>query len=72
MAWSKLTEDAQGADLTAKLEAHEKENPQVVIKTLEGDVIPEGTPIADLILPGGVAELPDSRGGGAQNARRSV
>jgi hypothetical protein len=29
----------------------------VVIKTLDGKVIPEGTPISDLTVPGGVQEL---------------
>ncbi|MHC5114467.1 MAG: DNA topoisomerase [Planctomycetota bacterium] len=55
-AWSKLEEDVQ-KDLLAKLEANDRENPQVVVHTLDGEVIPEGTPINDLILPGGTADL---------------
>ncbi len=56
MAWTKL-EEAMRNKLAAELEAHEKANPQGVIRTLDGQVIPEGTPISDLIIPGGVAEL---------------
>jgi DNA topoisomerase I len=56
LAWSKL-DDATQKNLEAALEAHEKEHPQPVIKTLEGQVIPEGTPIRDLIIPGGLAKL---------------
>ena len=56
MAWTKL-EEATRNELTADLEAHEKANPQGVIRTLDGQIIPEGTPISELIVPGGVAEL---------------
>jgi len=55
-AWTKLEDDVR-AKLEAELEAHEKLHPQVVVRTLDGEIIPEGTPIADLVLPGGVAEL---------------
>lgn len=55
-AWSKL-EDEVKAKWLEQLEAHEKAHPQIVVKTLQGEVIPEGTPIANLILPGGMAEL---------------
>ena len=55
-AWTKL-EEAKQQELEAALEKHEQVNPQVVVKTLGGDVIPEGTPISDLTLPGGVQEL---------------
>ncbi|MDY7109189.1 MAG: DNA topoisomerase [Planctomycetota bacterium] len=55
-SWSKLDKPTQER-LRAELEAHEKEHPQVVIRTLEGEPIPEGTPINDLIIPGGLAEL---------------
>ena len=44
--------------LEAELEAHEKENPVPQIKRLSnGEIIPEGTPVASLVIPGGVAEL---------------
>ena len=33
------------AALEAELDANDKANPQIVVKTLDGDVIPEGTPI---------------------------
>ncbi len=56
MAWTKL-EEAMRNTLAAELEAHEKANPQGVIRTLDGQIIPEGTPISELIIPGGVAEL---------------
>ncbi len=56
MAWTKL-EEATRSKLTAELEAHEKANPQGVIRTLDGQIIPEGTPISELIIPGGEAEL---------------
>ncbi|HVP72517.1 MAG TPA: type I DNA topoisomerase [Phycisphaerales bacterium] len=57
MPFAKLEEKVQ-AKLVKALEAHEAENPQVVIRSLDGKVIPEGTPIADLTVPGGVQELP--------------
>ena len=47
-AWSKLEKTVQ-EKLLAELEVHEKQHPQIVIKTLEGKVIPEGTPVGDLI-----------------------
>ena len=56
MAWTKLEPDKQ-KELEAALEAHEKQNPQIVVRTLTGEVIPEGTPISTLTLPGGVQEL---------------
>ncbi len=56
MAWTKL-EPAKQEALEKELEKHRDSNPQVVVKTLQGDVIPEGTPITDLTLPGGVQEL---------------
>lgn len=56
MAWTKL-EEAMRNTLAADLEAHEKANPQGVIRTLDGQIISEGTPISELIIPGGVAEL---------------
>ncbi len=56
LAWTTLDEQAQQR-LTDELEAHEKQHPQSIIRTLDGEVIPEGTPVADLIIPGGLAEL---------------
>jgi len=44
-------------ELETRLLQHEKDHPQIIIHTLNGEVIPEGTPIADLVLPGGVQEL---------------
>ncbi|MHC4990930.1 MAG: DNA topoisomerase family protein, partial [Planctomycetota bacterium] len=55
-AWSKLEEEKKQTLLEA-LEAHEKEHPPIVIRTLSGEIIPEGTPIAELVVPGGVQEL---------------
>jgi DNA topoisomerase-1 len=56
MGWKTLDEDVFKI-LEAALEEHEKENPQVIVKTLSGKVIPEGTPIEDLLMEGGVMEL---------------
>jgi len=56
MGWKTLDEDVFKV-LEAALEEHEKENPQVIVKTLNGKVIPEGTPIEDLLMEGGVMEL---------------
>lgn len=57
MAWTKL-DPAKQQELEAALEKHERANPQIVVKSLDGNIIPEGTPITDLSLPGGVQELP--------------
>jgi len=54
--WTALDEDTK-AGLEAALEAHEKANPRPVITRLDGDPIPEGTPITDLLLPGEDVEL---------------
>ncbi len=43
--------------MLAELDEHEQKHPPVVIRTLDGTIIPEGTPIADLVIPGGVQEL---------------
>jgi DNA topoisomerase-1 len=56
LAWTKVEPEKQ-KQLEAALEAHERENPQVIVKTLDGTVIPEGTPISQLTLPGGVQKL---------------
>ncbi|MHC4900030.1 MAG: DNA topoisomerase family protein [Planctomycetota bacterium] len=55
-AWTKL-EQAKRDDLLAKLEEAEKAHPKININDLNGNRIAPGTPVADLILPGGMAEL---------------
>jgi len=55
-SWSKLSKEKQ-AELTVALDANDVEHPPVVLRTLDGAVIPEGTPVADLVVPGGIAEL---------------
>lgn len=55
-AWAKVEPDVQ-KKLETQLELHEKANPQIEIRRLTGELIPEGTPIADLIIPGGEAKL---------------
>jgi DNA topoisomerase-1 len=56
MGWKTLEESVLST-LESALELHEQEHPQVIIKRMDGTVIPEGTPVGDLLLPGGVAEL---------------
>ncbi|MCH2146362.1 MAG: hypothetical protein MK073_00900 [Phycisphaerales bacterium] len=56
MGWKTLEEEKQ-QELERALDAHELEHPQVKITTLDGTVIPEGTPIEDLLIEGNVAEL---------------
>lgn len=56
MAWGKLDE-AKQKQLEVALANHERDNPQPVIRTLDGRVIEEGTPISELVVPGGVATL---------------
>jgi len=70
LAWSAV-EDEKRAELEAKLEAHEKQNPQITLRTLDGRIIPDGTPIKDLLIPGGIAKLelhPDARTAHARSA----
>ncbi len=55
-AWTKL-EEAQRQALAAVLQQHEQDHPPVELKTLDGRPIPPGTPVADLIVAGGVAQL---------------
>ncbi|MCA9693339.1 MAG: topoisomerase DNA-binding C4 zinc finger domain-containing protein, partial [Myxococcales bacterium] len=55
-AWKELDEAQQESWLTA-LEAHEQKNPRVELKRRDGSVIPEGTPVSELLLASGVAEL---------------
>jgi DNA topoisomerase-1 len=54
--WSKIDETLRKR-LELELANHEKAHPPVVITTLDGKPIPEGTPIAELTLPGGVQGL---------------
>ena len=56
MGWKTLEEEKQ-QELEAALEAHELEHPQVKIQSLDGMVIPEGTPIETLLIEGNVVEL---------------
>jgi DNA topoisomerase-1 len=55
-SWSKLPKEQQD-QWTAALDANDVEHPPVVLRTLDGAVIEEGTPVADLVVPGGIAEL---------------
>jgi len=56
LGWKTL-DDEMRAELEAALEAHEKKHPQIVIHDMNGNVIPDGTPIEELVIPGGKAEL---------------
>ena len=56
LAWKSLDESTQ-VDLEAQLAAHEKANPLPKITRADGSVVPEGTPVEELLVPGGVAEL---------------
>tara|TARA_B100001059_G_scaffold203825_1_gene212740 strand:+ start:12134 stop:14725 length:2592 start_codon:yes stop_codon:yes gene_type:complete len=47
--WADL-EDEKKTQLEEGLAAHEKENPQVLIKDLKGEIIEEGTPIEALMI----------------------
>ncbi|MCP4758356.1 MAG: type I DNA topoisomerase [Planctomycetes bacterium] len=54
--WTTLDEETK-ASLESALEAHEKANPRPVVTRLDGDPIPEGTPVSDLLLPGEDVDL---------------
>ena len=56
MAWKGI-EDKRRNELEVQLVAHEAANPRPEIKRHDGSVIPEGTPVATLLMTGGVAEL---------------
>jgi DNA topoisomerase-1 len=56
MPWKSVEEDTQ-ALLVAELEEHEKANPRPELRRRDKSIIPEGTPVAELLLPGGVATL---------------
>jgi DNA topoisomerase-1 len=58
LAWAgKELSDELRASLESRLIDHEKANPVPVIRRHDGSVIPEGTPVTALQLPGGLAEL---------------
>lgn len=56
MGWKTLDDDVRN-ELETALQKHEEENPQVIVTTISGMVIPEGTPIEDLLIEGNIAEL---------------
>jgi hypothetical protein len=56
MGWKTLEDDVR-EELEEALNTHMEANPQVIITTMSGKVIPEGTPIEDLLIEGNVAEL---------------
>ncbi len=56
MAWSGLDDDEK-AKLERKLTKHERANPVPDITDRKGVIIPEGTPVQSLVIPGGIAKL---------------
>ncbi len=56
MGWTKL-EDEERKALELALKNHLKAHPMPVITRMDGTPIEAGTPIAELLVPGGVAEL---------------
>ena len=65
LAWTALDE-AKQTELAKLLEVHELAHPKIVLCRHDRSVIPEGTPIATLQIPGGIAELeihPDALAG---------
>ncbi|MBL4686744.1 MAG: type I DNA topoisomerase, partial [Nannocystaceae bacterium] len=56
LGWNSLEESEQ-ATLEKRLVKHEKANPIPPILRRSGEVIPEGLPVVDLVIEGGVAEL---------------
>ncbi len=56
LSFSKLT-DAERADLSTRLEVHERAHPPITIRTLQGQTIDPGTPVRDLLVSSGLAEL---------------
>ena len=55
-AWSSIDPEEQQR-LERELAAHERAHPVPQITHRDGSVIPEGTPVVSLVIPGGVAEL---------------
>jgi len=56
LPWSKVDESRRST-LERQLAEHLRHHPPIVVRTLDGQVIPNGTPIADVALPGGEAKL---------------
>ena len=56
LGWQKLEEDER-KKLELALKNHLKKHPMPVITRMDGTEIEAGTPINDLLVPGGVAEL---------------
>ncbi len=56
LGWQKLEEDERKT-LELALKNHLKQHPMPVITRMDGTEIEAGTPINDLLVPGGVAEL---------------
>ena len=56
MGWAKLEEDERKT-LELALKNHLKKHPMPVITRMDGTEIEGGTPVNDLLVPGGVAEL---------------
>ncbi len=54
--WKDIPAEMQ-AELETRLAEHERANPVPKIARLDGTVIPEGTPVANLLIQGGVAQL---------------
>ena len=57
MGWAKLEEDERKT-LELALKNHLKKHPMPVITRMDGTPIEEGTPIADLVVPGLLQDLP--------------
>jgi len=56
LAWNKVDE-AKRADLEKALKEHLKDHVVTQIRTLDGRVIPNGTPISELMMESGIAQL---------------
>jgi DNA topoisomerase-1 len=57
LGWNTLDDDTKD-DLEKQLAKHEKAHPlPKICRFSNGEEIPEGTPVAELVVPGGVAEL---------------
>jgi DNA topoisomerase-1 len=72
-SWTKLDEPTRQR-LERQLDENDREHPPIVLETLDGKVIPEGTPISELTIPGGLAELeihPEAETDHSPNHRRT-
>ena len=56
LGWNKLDEATQSA-LEKALAEHQRAHPPIKVHSLDGTLIPEGTPIEELTIPGGEAKL---------------